>query len=364
MTGPLEGLRVVELAGLGPAPFCSMLLADYGADVVRIDRKGGNDPFGLKQDILNRGKRSIILDLKTNEGRDTALDLIEKGDVVIEGFRPGVMEKLGLGPDKCLQRNPKIIYGRMTGWGQDGPLSKVAGHDINYISLSGVLHAIGGRDGAPVLPLNMVGDFGGGALFLAVGILAALREAEVSGQGQVVDAAMTDGSALLMAMIYGFKQNGIWSDERGENILDGGAHFYSPYECSDGKWVSIGSIEPQFYKILLEKCKISDPSFLGQWERSRWPELKQKLAEVFKQKSRSYWCKVFEGTDVCFAPILNLEEAPEHPHNIARGTFVNKEGCIQPAPAPRFSRTPAEIKTPPPKLGEHHDEILHDWNIR
>lgn len=361
MTGPLEGLKVIEFAGLGPAPFCSMLFADHGADVVRIDRKGGNDPFDLKVDILNRGKRSIVLDLKTHEGVETAHDLIAKADVLIEGFRPGVMEKLGLGPEQCLERNPKLIFGRMTGWGQDGPLSRTAGHDINYISLSGVLHAIGEKGGEPVPPLNLVGDFGGGALFLAVGILAALHEMKTSGLGQVVDAAMTDGSALLMAIIYGFKQNDIWLDERGKNILDGGAHFYRAYECADGKWISIGSIEKQFYQILLQKCEIDDPDFNDQWERSSWPELSKKLGKVFKKKSQQHWCEVFEGTDACFAPVLTLEEAPSHPHNVARSTFVSKGGYVQPAPAPRFSRTQAEISSPPPRIDEHASAILKDW---
>lgn len=359
--GPLHGIKIIEFAGIGPGPFCTMMLADMGAEVVRIDRKG-EARFG-KYDIMARGRRSVALDLKRPEGIDAALKLIDKADVVIEGFRPGVMERLGLGPLVCCERNPKLVYGRMTGWGQEGPLSQAAGHDINYIALSGALHAIGRPGMPPVPPLNLVGDFGGGAMMLAFGLVCALLEVRSSGMGQVVDAAMTDGSALLMAMMYGAKAAGRWSTQRGVNRLDGGAPFYDTYECADGTYVSIGSYEPQFYALLLEKAGIVDPAFQAQMDVNGWPELKRKIAAVFKAKTREEWCTVMEGTDVCFAPVLDMDEAPQHPHNLARNTFINIDGVMHPAPAPRLSRTPAEVQAPPPVPGQHTEAALSDWGF-
>ncbi len=361
--GPLKGIRIVEMAGIGPGPFCAMLLADMGADVVRVEREDNTSLLGLDYDILNRGRRSVAADLKTPEGVDRVLKLVEKADGLIEGFRPGVMERLGLGPDVCHQRNPRLVYGRMTGWGQDGPLAKAAGHDINYIALTGVLHAIGTKHRGPVPPLNLVGDFGGGAMYLAFGMVCGLLEARASGQGQVIDAAMTDGASLLMAGIYALKHQGLWTDERESNLLDGGAHFYGTFECADGKWVAIGSIEPQFYALLLEKTGITHEAFTRQHDAAAWPDLKEKLAKVFKSKTREEWCAIMEGSDVCFAPVLDMGEAPEHPHNKARGTFVERDGIVQPAPAPRFSRTRAEIQGPPPQPGQHTEEVLEDWGI-
>lgn len=364
--GPLQGVKVVEFAGVGPAPFCAMMLSDLGAEVVRIDRQGnalGNaaDLFDRKKDILNRNRHPVTLDLKAPAGIAKALDFIAYADVLLEGFRPGVMERLGLGPEVCLARNPKLIYGRMTGWGQTGTLAHAAGHDINYLSLSGALHAIGTADSGPVPPLNLVADFGGGAMLLAVGVLAALLEARQSGQGQVVDAAMTDGSALLMAMTYSLKAMGQWSNQRGSNILDGGAHFYGTYPCADGKWLAVGPIEPQFYRLMLNLAQIDDPDLNQQWEAQNWPALKAKLGAVFKAKPRDQWCAIFEGTDACISPILDLDEAPAHPHNQARETFVDHEGLLQPAPAPRFSRTPGAIQHNPGTAGESADELLARW---
>jgi alpha-methylacyl-CoA racemase len=360
--GPLEGLKIIEIAGIGPGPFCAMMLADMGAEIVRIDRKGAAGS-GTKADILNRGRRSIALDLKTTEGIEAVLKLIEQADALIEGFRPGVMERLGLGPEVCQQRNAKLVYGRMTGWGQYGPLAQTAGHDINYIALTGALHSVGQRGRAPVPPVNLVGDFGGGGMMLAYGLVCGLLEARTSGQGQVVDAAMTDGSAALMAMTYGFKAKGMWTNERGSNLLDGGAHFYDTYECADSKWVAIGPVEPQFYSLLLELCGLDDPDFEDQRNPSKWPELKTKFAIVFKTKSRDEWSAIMEGTDACLTPILDLDEAPLHPHNQVRKTFVELDGVMQPAPAPRFSRTVPEIQGPPPVAGEHTDAILEKWGF-
>mgnify|MGYP003109309654 CR=1 FL=1 len=361
--GPLKGIKIIEMAGIGPGPFCAMMLSDMGADVIRIDRPGGHNLLGLDYDILNRGRRSIALDLKTPEGVETVLKLVEKADGLIEGFRPGVMEKLGLGPDICQKSNPKLVYGRMTGWGQDGPLSKAAGHDINYVALTGALHAIGSKAGGPVPPLNLIGDFGGGALYLGFGMVCGLLEAKSSGKGQVVDVAMTDGASLLMAAIYNLHGAGKWSDSRESNLLDGGAHFYGCYECADGKWISVGSIEPQFYAELLEKAELDDPAFKGQMDTGNWPALKEKLADKFRTKSRDEWCALMEGTDICFAPVLDLQEAPHHPHNKARDTFITQDGVVQPAPAPRFSRTKPEIQAPPPKPGQHTEDILRDWGV-
>ena len=359
--GPLHGVKVIEFAGIGPGPFCAMLLSDMGAEVVRIDRKGGRG--ANKFDITSRGRRSIALDLKNPDAVKTAITLISQADALLEGFRPGVIEKLGLGPDVALKANPKLVYGRMTGWGQTGPLSQAAGHDINYIALTGALHAIGRKGETPVPPLNLVGDFGGGALYLAFGMACALFEARGSGKGQVVDCAMTDGAASLMSMFYGFKAMGMWGDDKGENLLDGGAHFYDTYETSDGKWVSIGSIEPQFYALLLEKTGITDPEFQSQMDRSKWPALKAKIAAVIKTKSRDQWDKLMEGTDVCYAPVLSLSEAPQHPHNKARQAFVEVDGVTHPAPAPRFSRTVPEIQGVAPQSGQHNEAILKDWGF-
>ena len=358
--GPLTGLKIVEFAGIGPGPFCGMLLSDLGADVVRIDRKGGRG--GAPSDVTSRGRRSVALDLKSRDAVEACLKLMDAADGIIEGFRPGVMERLGLGPDVVLKRNPKLVYGRMTGWGQTGPWSMAAGHDMNYIAITGALHAIG-TDDKPVPPLNLVGDFGGGALYLAFGLMAGVIQARETGKGQVVDCAMSDGAASLMAMFYGMKGAGIWKETRRSNMLDGGAHFYDTYQCSDGKWVSIGSIEPQFYALLLEKTGITDPQFQRQIDRDLWPELRAKLAAVIATKTQSEWTAIMGGTDVCFAPILDLDEAPKHPHNVARQTFVEVGGVTQPAPAPRFSVTPPAIQGPPPAIGAHNREALADWGF-
>ena len=358
--GPLSGLKVVEFAGIGPGPFCGMLLSDLGADVVRIDRKGKGR--ASPADITSRGRRSIGLDLKNPDAIETCLKLMEGADAVFEGFRPGVMERLGLGPDVALKRNPKLVYGRMTGWGQFGPYANAAGHDMNYIAITGALHAIGTKD-KPIPPLNLVGDFGGGALYLAFGLLAGVLNARSTGKGQVIDCAMSDGAASLMSMFYGFKAGGMWKDERRVNLLDGGAHFYDTYQCADGKWISIGSIEPQFYALLLEKTGINDPEFAGQMDRSNWDSLREKLGHVIAQKTQAQWCEIMDATDVCFAPVLDLDEAPKHAHNVARKTFVELEGVIQPAPAPRFSVTPGAIQGPPPAIGAHDQQALGDWGF-
>ena len=364
--GPLQGLKIVEFAGIGPGPFCGMLLSDLGADVVRIDRiggpRGGSRPAADRFSVTQRGRRSIALDLKSPAAVEACLKLFVQADVVFEGFRPGVMERLGLGPETALQRNPKLVYGRMTGWGQTGPLAHAAGHDINYIALSGALHAIGTKD-KPVPPLNLVGDFGGGALYLAFGMLAAVIHARSSGVGQVVDAAMTDGAASLLAMFYGFKALGMWTSERADNMLDGGAHFYDTYQCADGEWIALGAIEPQFYALLLEKAELDDPSFQHQMNRAEWPALTQKLAAVIAQKTREEWCAIMEGSDICFAPVLDLHEAPNHPHNVARKAFVEIEGVVQPAPAPRFSVTPGAVQSPPAAIGANTEDALADWGF-
>lgn len=359
--GPLAGLKIVEFAGIGPGPFCGMLLSDLGADVVRIDRKG-QGRGGSPADITARGRRSVALDLKQPASIETCLKLLETADGLIEGFRPGVMERLGLGPDAALQRNPRLVYGRMTGWGQFGPYAKAAGHDMNYIAITGALDAIGTQE-KPVPPLNLVGDFGGGALYLAFGLLAGVIHARATGQGQVIDCAMSDGAASLMAMFYGFKAGGMWTEGRRSNLLDGGAHFYDTYQCADGGWISIGSIEPQFYLLLLEKTGITDPQFQHQMSREEWPELRDKLATVIRTKTRDEWCAMMDGTDVCFAPVLSMDEAPVHPHNAARETFVEVSGVIQPAPAPRFSATPGKIQGPPPRIGADNDAALADWGF-
>ena len=361
--GPLNGYRIVEMAGLGPAPFCAMLLSDMGADVVRIDREGGSNPLDLKIDVLNRGRRSVALNLKTPEGIATALALITRADAVIEGYRPGVMERLGLGPEECLAKNPCLVYGRMTGWGQAGPLAHAAGHDINYIALTGVLDAIG-TDESVTPPLNLIGDFGGGALYLAFGVVCALLEARASGKGQVVDAAMVDGAAHLMTMMYGLAQQGKWTDKRQDNLLDGGAHFYGAFECADEKWIAIGSIEPQFYRLLLDTLGIDPDTEDVSQSKENWQRMREQLRQIFLREPQSYWCALMEGTDICFAPVLSMTDAPEHPHNKHRGVFVEDFGITQPAPAPRFSRTPGRIRREPPQPGEHTEEVLKEWGIR
>ena len=358
--GPLSGIRVVEFAGIGPGPFCGMLLSDLGADVIRIDRPG--TPPTPPTQLTGRGRRSLALDLKVPASIELVLRLLERADICFEGIRPGVMERLGLDPGAAFARNPKLVYGRMTGWGQIGPLAQAAGHDINYIALSGALHAIGTRD-KPVPPLNLVGDFGGGALYLAFGMLAALLHARASGQGQVVDAAMTDGAASLMAQFYGLRARGAMTAERADNLLDGGAPFYDAYCCSDGQWVAIGSLEPQFFALLREKAGLTDALFDQQNDRTRWPEMKARLAEVIAKKTRDEWTALMQGTDVCFAPVLNLDEAPRHPHNVARQTFVSIDGVVQPAPAPRFSRTPGQIQHHPPVEGNGAASALAGWGL-
>ena len=355
--GPLKGLQIIEMAGIGPAPFCGMVLSDLGANVIRIDRVTSAGSVS-RQEASNRGKKSIAVDLKTTKGIEVVLNLVEASDALFEGFRPGVMEKLGLGPDVCLQKNKKIVFGRMTGWGQEGPLAFAAGHDINYISLSGVLATIGRPGAPPVPPLNLIGDYGGGGMLLALGLVAALFETKSSGKGQVIDAAMVDGSALLMTMIYTMRGMGLWKDSLGSNFLDGGAHFYDTYECKDGKYISIASIEPKFYQLLREITPLEDSIFDDQLSRESWPEQKKALKEIFLKKIQEEWCDLMEGTDICFAPVLNMAEAPEHPHNKARGTFIELEGIVQPAPAPRFSRTVPEVYPAPAYVGEHTEEVL------
>jgi alpha-methylacyl-CoA racemase len=364
--GPLEGIKILEVAGIGPGPFAGMMLSDMGAEVIRIDRADrarGGDPANPPKDVLARGRRSIAVDLKHPEGIKTVLTLVEKADVIIEGFRPGVMERLGLGPDVCLARNPGLIFGRMTGWGQEGPLATAAGHDINYIALTGALHAIGRCDEAPVPPLNLVGDFGGGGMLLAYGVVCALVEKARSGKGQVVDAAMVDGASALMGMIYAMKAMGVWQTERGTNMLDTGAHFYDVYETKDSKYVSIGSIEPQFYALLLKHLGLEGEELPHQMEREKWAALKLRVAEIFKTRTRDEWTESMEGTDICYAPVLDLDEAPEHPHIKHRKTFVEAGGVIQPAPAPRFSRTAAELVRLPSFEGQHTDEVLADFGF-
>lgn len=363
MAGPLQGMKVIEMVGIGPGPFCAMMFADMGAEVIRIDRPGPADADGARFDVLARGRRSLALDLKQPGAADTVLALVEQADVLIEGFRPGVMEKLGLGPEICLARRPSLIYGRMTGWGQHGPLAQAAGHDLNYIALSGALHAIGRPDQPPPPPLNYVGDFGGGAMMLAFGILAAIYESRASGQGQVVDAAMTDGAALLSAMMYGMKAAGQWSNQRGANLLDGGTHFYDTYACADGKFVALGPIEPQFYAELRRLCGIDDPAFDAQHDPQRWPDLKQRLAALMRTRTRAQWCELLEGSDACFAPVLDWDEAPSHPHNVARETFITVDGVPQPAPAPRFSRTPTAAPTAAAARGAHSEAVLKEWGF-
>lgn len=361
-TGPLAGVRVIELAGIGPGPFAAMMLADLGADVIRVDRPGGG---GLvvappERDILGRGRPSVAVNLKDPQGVALVLDLVEKADVLLEGFRPGVTERLGLGPDACLGRNPKLVYGRMTGWGQDGPLAQTAGHDVNYIAVAGALHPIGRAGGPPQIPLNLVGDFGGGSLYLVAGVLAGVIEARTSGQGQVVDAAIVDGAAHLMSMMVTMQQAGSWSDERGTNMLDTGAPFYDVYATSDGRYMSVGGLEPQFYAAMEDLLAVELPD---RYDLANWPALRMKLAETFAGKSQAEWVEIFAGSDACVAPVMPLSEAPRHPHNVARGTYVERNGLIQPAPAPRFSRTPANLTSPPAKPGANTAQALAAWGI-
>ena len=360
--GPLAGVRIVELQGIGPGPFCGMMLSDMGAEVIRIDRAGNvaaQNPASAPIDVLARGRSSIGIDLKNPGGVEVVMKIIETADGLIEGFRPGVMERLGLGPEECLERNPKLVYGRMTGWGQEGPYSMAAGHDINYIALAGALEPIGRKGEAPVPPLNLVGDFGGGGMLLAFGMVCGIIESRKSGSGQVVDAAMVDGAATLMAMFHSMRAMGVWNDERGTNLLDTGSHFYDVYECSDGLYISIGSIEPQFYSELMRLTGLTeDEEFQRQMEREAWPNLKERITEVFKSKSRDEWCTIMEGTDVCFAPVLTIEEAPKHPHNVQRDVFTEIEGVTQPNPSPRFSRTTPSIQGPPAHAGKDTNLIL------
>jgi len=361
--GPLAGLKVIELASLAPAPFGCMVLSDLGAEVLRVDRPGGTGLGSLPHSPLNRGRRSVSADLGHPAAAGLVLRLVESADVLVEGFRPGVAERLGVGPGECLARNPRLIYARMTGWGQDGPLAQRAGHDIDYIAISGALHPIGRPGQPPTPPLNYVGDFGGGGMLLALGILAALVERGRSGQGQVVDAAMVDGAALLSAMVYGLRAAGMWSDQRGTNFLDGAAPFYDTYTTSDGQYVAVGAIEPQFYAELLDRLGLADAGLPAQFDTSRWPWVKARLAAVFATRTRDEWAAMFADSDACVAPVLSPAEAAGHPHNAVRGTFVEVGGVSQPAPAPRFSRTQGVVQGPPAEPGEHTDAALADWGI-
>jgi alpha-methylacyl-CoA racemase len=364
--GPLTGLRVLEVGGVGPGPFTAMLLADMGAEVIRIDRKHAGEsglPVARKFEVMFRGRRSVAMDLKQDAAVEAVRRMVAGADVLIEGFRPGVMERLGLGPELCLEINPRLVYGRMTGWGQSGPLAKAAGHDLNYIALSGALHAIGRKGGPPEIPLNLVGDFGGGSMYLAFGILCALHEARSSGQGQVVDAAMIDGATSLMSMIYGAHAAGYWSDERGSNRLDSGAPWYNVYETKDGKWVAVGSTEHTFYVNTVKVLGLDAADFGDQHDRAGWPRMKEAFAQAFRQRTRDEWVAAFEGTETCFSPVLSLAEAPSHPHQRARGNFVDVAGVTQPAPAPRFSRSQGSIQRPPPEVGEHTEEVLREWGF-
>jgi alpha-methylacyl-CoA racemase len=364
--GPLAGIRIVELGGVGPAPFCCMLLADLGADIIRIDRPPGYDggaPVEHRFNLLHRGRRSAALDLKKREATDAVLKLVRSADALIEGFRPGVAEKLGLGPDVCLAANPALVYGRMTGWGQDGPLAQAPGHDINYISLTGVLHSVGRAQGGPAIPLNLAGDFGGGSLYLALGVVSALLERQRSGKGQVIDAAMVDGSASLMTLFYGLRAGDYWRDERGVNRLDSGAPWYNVYETKDGRWLSLGSNEARFWRNTLALLDLREDQMPAQHDRAQWPAVHAIFAARFRTRTRDEWCALAQGREVCIAPVLSMAEAPDHPHLRARETFVVNDGVTQPAPAPRFSRTPGAIQRPPPAPGENTDAVLADWGF-
>ncbi|MFT6311029.1 MAG: alpha-methylacyl-CoA racemase [Porticoccus sp.] len=359
--GPLKGIRVIEMAGIGPGPFAGMLLADLGAEVIRIDRsKAGMTTNGGPVDVMNRGKKSISVDLKNPAGVEVVLKLVATADALIEGYRPGVMEKLGLGPDVCIARNKRLVFGRMTGWGQTGPLAHTAGHDINYIAITGALDSIGTKESGPVVPLNLLGDFGGGSMYLIMGLLAGIIEAKNSGKGQAIDVAITDGVISLMSFMHGFKAMGMWESGRNINMLDGTAHYYDTYKCSDGEWISIGSIEPQFYALLEEKLGIDLQSsdVMVQYDKTRWPGLKEQITKVILSKPSDYWCEQMEGTDVCFAPVVSLQDSPAHPHNEQRQSYVEIEGVTQSAPAPRFSRTVSEIGNVAVVNGANTDEIL------
>ena len=363
--GPLTGVKVVELSGIGPGPFCGMLLADMGAEVVRVERLQAvtGEQRAINYAVVGRGRRSIGVDLKHPDGVECVLRLIQQADALIEGFRPGVTERLGLGPDVCCARNPRLVYGRMTGWGQDGPLAQRAGHDINYIALAGVLAHVGRAGAPPTPPLNLVGDYGGGAMFLAFGLVCALLEARASGEGQVVDAAMIDGAAALMAPTWGFRSTGLWVEQRGDNLLDSGAHFYDVYETADGHYMSVGAIEPQFYAELLRGIGIEGEELPRQMDKTAWPALKERFAAIFVTKTRDEWCEIFDGTDACVAPVLTMTEAVTNEHVVARDTIIVDDGIEQPAPAPRFSRTPGAIQRPTPRLGADTDATLADWGF-
>jgi alpha-methylacyl-CoA racemase len=368
MSGPLTGIRVVEIGGIGPGPFCAMLLADLGADVLRVDRVAGGGLVGPSDDhsteLLNRGRRSIAVDLKHPDGPEVVLSLVEQADVLLEGFRPGVTERLGIGPDACLARNPRLVYGRMTGYGQDGPMAQAVGHDLNYVAQSGALSMIGRHGQPPTPPLSLVGDFGGGGMVLALGICAALVERQTSGRGQVIDAAMVEGAALLATPFFGYVQNGSWSTERGTNIVDSGAPFYDVYETSDGRWLSVAAMEPQFYAALLSVLGLDgDPDLPEQHDHAAWPAMKERFAAVIRTRTRDEWCAAAAGVEACVAPVLGPDEVEQDPHNAARGTFVRNEGLLQPAPAPRFSRTPTALGRRPPRPGEHTTEALADWGL-
>jgi alpha-methylacyl-CoA racemase len=355
MAGPLAGVRIIEMAGIGPGPFAGMMLADHGAEVIRVDRPGRQAP----EPVLGRNRKSIVVDLKTAEGIAVVRDLAKSADGFFEGLRPGVMERLGLGPDTLLADNPRLVYGRMTGWGQTGPYAQAAGHDINYIALAGALHGYGRAGDKPTPPINMVGDFGGGGMMLAFGMVSAILSARATGRGQVIDCAMTEGAAVLSGMIWGFRGLGVWKDARGVNMLDTGAHFYDTYACADGGYISIGSIEPQFYALLRNLTGLdADPDFDAQMDQGQWGPLKDKLATLFRSQPRDHWCRLMEMTDVCFAPVLSMAEAPAHPHNAARGSFAEIGGMVQPMPAPRYSGTPWETPAPAPSAGADTEAIL------
>jgi len=356
--GPLQGIKIIELVGLGPGPYAGMMLADMGAEIIAIDRIKGGDTLGLKVDINRRGKKSLAIDLKTPEGKEIFLKLCESADALFEGFRPGVMEKMGLGPDTCLERNPKLVYGRMTGWGQDGPLSGAAGHDINYIALSGALYSMGSDDAPPTLPLNLVGDYGGGGMMLAFGLLCGIISAQKTGQGQVLDVSMVEGASSMMSLIYSMMASGMWAPQRGSNLLDGAAPFYDSYETRDGKYITIGSIELPFMKILIDKAELPEEWLDDHFNQAKWPERKKHLSELFKTKDQHEWCDLLEGSDACFAPVLPFWEAHKHPHNVARNSFIDIDGVTQPAPVPRFNRTVPEVTSGPVKPGQHSDDIL------
>jgi alpha-methylacyl-CoA racemase len=359
-SGPLAAFRIVEFAGIGPGPFACMMLADMGAEVVTLDRVGARKNL---HSIAGRGRKVVEIDLKHKDSTALVLDLLANADALIEGFRPGVMERLGLGPDIVQARNPRLVYGRMTGWGQDGPLAQAAGHDINYIALAGALAHFGREGSKPTPPINLVGDFGGGGMFLAFGIVCGILEAQRSGKGQVIDAAMVDGSAILMSMMWGLKAIGFWDEAMGVNVLDSGAPFYDTYETKDGKFVSLGSLEPQFYAELVNRLGLADAGLPAQMDRAGWPELREKFTALFKTKTRDEWSAILEHSDACFAPVLTMSEATSHPHIQARGTVINRDGVDQPAPAPRFSRTPAEVQRGAPWPGQHTDEALADWGF-